>query len=56
MSDSNIGARKDRNIRNHLFMVYVAIISVLNGKDSCMDIQIYDAEKYFDAIWLDRFV
>ena len=22
MSDSNIGARKDRNIRNHLFMIY----------------------------------
>ena len=53
MSDSNIGARKDRNIRNHLFMVYGAINSVLNGKDQCMDIQIYDVEKCFDALWLE---
>ena len=53
MSNSNIGARKDRNIRNHLFMVYGAINSVLNGKDDCMDIQIYDVEKCFDALWLE---
>ena len=53
MSDSNIGARKNRNIRNHLFMVYGAINSVLNGQDDCMDIQIYDVEKCFDALWLE---
>ena len=45
MSDSNTGARKDKNIRNHLFIVYGVINSVLNGKEECMDIQIYDAEK-----------
>ena len=50
MSDSNIGARKDRNIRNHLFVVYGVINSVLNGSDSCMDIQIYDVVKCFDAL------
>ena len=33
MSDSNIGARKDKNIRNHLFIVYGVINSVLNGKE-----------------------
>jgi hypothetical protein len=47
MSDSNIGARRD--IRNHLFVVYGVINSVLNGSGGCMDIQIYDVEKCFDA-------
>jgi hypothetical protein len=53
MSDSNIGARRDKNIRNHLFVVYGIINAVLNGRDSCMDIQIYDVEKCFDALWLE---
>jgi hypothetical protein len=44
MSDSNIGARRDKNIRNHLFVVYGIINAVLNGRDSCMDIQIYVVE------------
>ena len=41
MTDSNIGARKKRNIRNHLFILYGIINSVLKG-ESCVDIQIYD--------------
>jgi hypothetical protein len=32
MSDSNVGGRKGRNIRNHLFMVYGIINSVLNNE------------------------
>ena len=53
MSDSNIGARRDRNIRNHLFVLYGIINAVLNGNDGCMDIQIYDVLKCFDALWLE---
>ena len=53
MSDSNIGARKNRNIRDHLFIVYGVINSVLNGSDDPVDIQIYDVEKCFDALWLE---
>ena len=52
MSDSNIGARKDRNIKNHLFMIYGIINSVIRGKEDCVDIQIYDIEKAFDGLWL----
>ena len=52
MSDSNIGSRKDRNIKNHLFMIYGIINSVVKGKEECVDIQIYDIEKAFDALWL----
>ena len=53
MSDSNIGARRQRNIKNHLFVVYGIINSVLNEENSCIDIGIYDIEKCFDAMWLE---
>merc|ERR1711894_293602 len=53
MSDSNIGSRKDRNIRNHLFMIYGIINSVVKGNEDCIDIQIYDIEKAFDGLWLE---
>ena len=53
MSASNIGARKKRNIKNHLFIIYGIINSVVNGKEDPIDLQIYDIEKCFDALWLD---
>ena len=53
MSDSNIGGRKKRNIKNHLFMIYGIINSVVNGTEDCIDIQIYDIEKAFDGLWLE---
>ena len=36
MSPSNIGARKHKNIRNHLFVVYGVINSVLHEEMSCL--------------------
>ena len=53
MSDSNIGARKDKNIRNHLFVIHWVINSVLNEEKNPIDIQIYDLEQAFDALWLE---
>ena len=52
MSDSNIGARQKKNIRNHLFIVNGVINSVLRGESGCIDIQIYDLVKAFDVLWL----
>ena len=52
MSDSNIGARKKKNIKNHLFLVYGVINSVLKGESGCIDIGIYDLIKAFDVLWL----
>ena len=54
MSDSNIGARKGRNVKDHLFLIYGIINSVVNGNESCVNIQIYDLEKAFDALWLEE--
>ena len=53
MSDSNIGARRKRNIRNHLFVIYAIINSVVNGNSKCIDIQIYDLVQAFDSLWLE---
>jgi hypothetical protein len=53
MSNSNIGARKDKNIRDHLFVVHGVINSVINGEAEPIDIQTYDVEKCFDALWLE---
>ena len=53
MSDSNIGARKNKNVRNHLFVVYDIVNSILNGGKGCVDIQIYDLVQAFDALWLE---
>ena len=52
MLDSNIGARKRKNIRNHLFIIHGIINSVLKGKEGCVDLQIYDLVKAFDALWV----
>ena len=42
MSDSNIGARKNRNVKNHLFVVYGVVNYVLQEEKSGIDICIYD--------------
>ena len=38
MSDSNIVARRKKNINNHLFIVHGVINSVLMGGNECVDI------------------
>ena len=51
MSCSNIGARKHRNIRDHLFVINGIINDVSNSKEAQdIDIQIYDVAKCFDKL------
>ena len=52
MSGCNIGARKGKNVRNHLFIVYGVINSVLKEGNNCVDLQIYDLVQAFDSLWL----
>ena len=54
MSDSNIGARKAKNIRNHLFVVYAIMNDVLLNKKESVTIQIFDLVKAFDKLWLEE--
>ena len=51
MSSSNIGGRKNRNIRDHLFVVHAIMIDIKHNKHSKdIDIQIFDVTKCFDKL------
>ena len=54
MSDSNVGARKNKNIRNHLFVINGVINDVVNRKEESVDIQILDYKQCFDSLWLEE--
>ena len=50
MSDSNIGARKRKNIRNHIFVVNSVIHDVLSKKSNKpIDIMVMDYKQMFDS-------
>ena len=51
LSDCNIGGRRGRNIRDHLFVVYAVINDVINGTAPPIDIQTLDIYKCFDEMW-----
>ena len=50
LSCSNVGGRKGRNIRDHLFVIYAIINDVKNGNAKSIDIQGYDINKCFDEM------
>ena len=54
LTDSNVGARKNRNIRDNIFVLNAITNSVVNGKEDPVDIQLFDVEKCFDALWLEE--
>jgi hypothetical protein len=55
MSDSQIGARKGKNIRNHIWVVNGIICDVLSTKKKKpIDIQIFDYKQCFDGLWLEE--
>ena len=54
LSDSNVGARKGRNIRDNLFVVNAVVNSVIKGKEDAVDLQLYDVEKCFDSLWVEE--
>ena len=52
MSDSNIGARKGKNIRNHIFILNGIINEVMKNKNRAIDVVILDYKQCFDGMWL----
>ena len=50
MSDSNVGARRNRNISDNLFVVY-AIRNEAIQKKICVDVHLMDLSKCFDIMW-----
>ena len=55
MSDSNIGARKGKSIRHHLFVLNGIINEAIRNKKS-VDIQILDYRQCFDSMWMEECV
>ena len=49
MSDSNVGGRKGKNIRDNLFVVY-GIINYALQETIELDVNLYDLEKCFDSM------
>ena len=52
MSDSNIGARKRKNVRNHIFILNSIINETMNNKKA-IDVVILDYKQCFDGMWLE---
>ena len=50
ISSSNIGGRRNRNIRDHLLVVNAVLHDLKNTKEN-IDIEIFDVKKCFDKMW-----
>ena len=50
LSDSNVGGRRGRNIRDHLFLIYGIINDVKNGDANPVCFQTFDIYKCFDEM------
>ena len=51
LTDSNVGVRRNRNIRDNIFVMNAVLHNVRKRNLKDTDIQIYDAEKCFDKLW-----
>ena len=48
----HVGAQKQRNIRDNIFVLGAVINSVINGGEAPIQVQVQDAVKCFDKLWL----
>ena len=54
MSDSNVGARRGKNIRNHIFVLNGIVNEAVNQKTPGIDIAIMDYRQCFDSLWIEE--
>ena len=54
MSDSQVGAREEYSIRDHLFIIYSCLNSATHNESPPIDIHMYDLTKCFDGLWLEE--
>ena len=55
MSDSQIGSRKNKNVRNHIWTVNAVITDVLSKKSKAsIDVQVVDVKQCFDGLWTEE--
>ena len=51
LTDSNVGARRNRNIRDNIFVISAILNNIRRRKLRNTNIQIVDAEKCYDKLW-----
>ena len=54
ISDSQVGGRSEYSIRNHLFVIYSVLNSVVQKESPPVDLHMYDLCKCFDGLWLEE--
>ena len=55
LSPFNIGARKNKSPRDHLFVVYAVVNETLRGKHGCCtDFVFSDVTDCFNALWVEK--
>ena len=54
LTDSNVGARKGRNIRDNIFVLSAIQNEIVKKKIKGIDIGVYDVEKCFDKLWANE--
>ena len=52
ITDGNVGGRKSRSVRDNIFVISAVINSVKHGESGPIQVQVMDAEKCFDKLWL----
>ena len=48
LSESNVGGRRGRSVRDHIFIIRSIINDVINGDAESIDFQLFDITKCFD--------
>ena len=56
LTDSNVGARKMRNIRDNIFVINAIMNTKKLQHEEALDVQVYDVEQCFDALWLKEVI
>ena len=56
LSDCNVGARKARNVRDNIFVVNAILNAQRKQNKEPLDLQVYDVETCFDALWLHEVI
>jgi hypothetical protein len=52
MSDSQIGSRRNKSVRNHIWVLNAVITEALSKKDKTpVDVQVLDVKQCFDGLW-----
>ena len=54
MSDCNVGGRRNRSIRDNLFVIYAVINDALGYQKVEVDIQFYDITQCFNSMWYEE--